>query len=156
MAIFSVTPLWAGTALLSWDPNTENNLAGYKIYHGTSSGNYTLISDVGSITEFTVNNLADGQTYYFVVTAYDTSGNESSFSSEVSQLIGTVSGSGSGGGSSSSGLGGGGCGRIKDVSGESGPNAGQAVLNLMLLALPIILVKMKYMLKFSKLSMQFR
>lgn len=39
---------------LSWDPPTKNadgtslnGLAGYKIYYGTSSGNYTKIIDIG-------------------------------------------------------------------------------------------------------------
>ena len=30
----------AGSAVLSWNPNTENDLAGYNIYHGTASGQY--------------------------------------------------------------------------------------------------------------------
>lgn len=74
----------AADAILSWDANTESNLAGYKVYYGTSSGNYGAPADVGNQTSFTVTGLT-GPTYYFAVTAYDTSGVESGYSNEVSK-----------------------------------------------------------------------
>ena len=77
----------AGSVSLAWDPNTETDLAGYQLYYGQSSGNYQFTVDVGNQTTYTLSGLADGQTYYFAVTAYDTSGNESNFSSEVSTTI---------------------------------------------------------------------
>ncbi|MFQ5638814.1 MAG: FlgD immunoglobulin-like domain containing protein [bacterium] len=78
----------AGTATVSWDANTENDLAGYKVYYGDSpNGNYPDIIDVGNVTSITIDNLTEGTTYYFVVTAYDVSGNESGFSQEVSATI---------------------------------------------------------------------
>jgi hypothetical protein len=69
---------------LTWDPNTEPDLAGYKLYVGTASGVYTTTIDVGNMTTHTVAGLQPGATYYFVVTAYNTSGLESGFSNEVS------------------------------------------------------------------------
>jgi fibronectin type 3 domain-containing protein len=69
---------------LAWDPNTEPQLAGYKVYFGTSTGVYTTTIDVQNVTTYTVTGLAPGQTYYFAVTAYDGSGDESGFSNEVS------------------------------------------------------------------------
>jgi hypothetical protein len=74
-------------AILSWDANTEANLAGYKLYVGTASGTYGAPVDVGNITTFKVIGLVKGKTYYFVVTAYDTAGNESDYSVEVSKTI---------------------------------------------------------------------
>jgi hypothetical protein len=68
---------------LAWDSNTEQELAGYKIYYGTSSDNYTLSVDVGKNTSYMVSSLESGRNYYFSVTAYDTEGNESDFSDEV-------------------------------------------------------------------------
>lgn len=68
---------------LTWDPNTEADLAGYKIYYGTSSGNYSANVDAGNQTYHTLSNLVSGQQYYISITAYDTSGNESTNSSEV-------------------------------------------------------------------------
>jgi hypothetical protein len=76
---------------LNWDPPTTNmngtsltNLAGYKVYMGTTTGNLTLLSDVGNTTTYTVTNLPAGSTVYFAVTAYDSTGNESDLSNLVS------------------------------------------------------------------------
>ncbi len=81
------------TATLTWDAPTTNadgtpltDLAGYKVYYGTTSGNYTDVIDVGNVTTYKVEGLQPG-TYYFAVTAYDTSGNESNYSNEVSKII---------------------------------------------------------------------
>ncbi len=81
---FSTTLAFAETATVSWDANTESDLSGYKIYYGTSSGSYDDVVDVGNKTSFSINNLVVGTTYFFVVTAFDFSGNESGFSNEVS------------------------------------------------------------------------
>ncbi len=49
--------LSAGDATLSWDPPTTNadgtpltDLAGYRIYYGTSSGSYSQNIDAGDVT----------------------------------------------------------------------------------------------------------
>lgn len=68
---------------LAWDPNTEPDLNGYKIYYGLISAQYTDSMDVGNQTTYTVSHLGDGTTYYFAATAYDTEGDESDFSNEV-------------------------------------------------------------------------
>lgn len=75
------------TATLSWAPNTDSDLAGYKVYVGTSSGAYGIPLDVGNVTSYTIGNLTAGTTYYFAVTAYDQSKNESVYSSEVSKSM---------------------------------------------------------------------
>lgn len=77
----------SGTAMLTWDANTESDLAGYKVYVGTRSRTYGPPLDVGKVTSFKVINLLPGTTYYFAVTAYDTASNESGFSNEVSKSI---------------------------------------------------------------------
>ena len=69
---------------LAWDPNTDPNIAGYKIYYGTIRSNYTFKVDVGKYESVTISGLEPGKTYYFAVTAYDLSGNESDFSDEIS------------------------------------------------------------------------
>jgi hypothetical protein len=78
------TGVAASALTLAWDPNTENDLAGYKVYYGVQSGNYDAIIDVGNVTQCTVTDLEPETRYYFAVTAYDTSLNESGFSEEVS------------------------------------------------------------------------
>jgi hypothetical protein len=53
----------AGSASLSWDPNTEQDFAGYQLYYGPSSGSYQFTVDVGNQTTYTLSGLTDGQTY---------------------------------------------------------------------------------------------
>jgi len=77
----------AATVTLEWDPNTEPELAGYKIYWGTSSGNYTSSKDVGNTTTCTITGLDEGKTYYFAATAYDASSNESDYSEQISITV---------------------------------------------------------------------
>ena len=69
---------------LAWDANSESDLAGYKVYYGTSSKSYINSMDVGDQNTFALTGLIQGQSYFIVVTSYDTSANESGYSSEVS------------------------------------------------------------------------
>jgi hypothetical protein len=75
------------TAMLSWDVNSAPDLEGYKIYLATTSGGYgaPIATLSMNITSYTVTGLETGTTYFFVVTAYNSSGAESSFSNEVSK-----------------------------------------------------------------------
>jgi hypothetical protein len=83
--IFCSSPalVFSAHVTLGWDPNTEEDLAGYKVYYGVSSKDYDYTIDVGGQTEHTVTDLEEGVTYYFAATAYDLSGNESDYSNEV-------------------------------------------------------------------------
>ena len=77
-------------ATLTWDPNTETDLAGYRIYQSTVSGQYGApVATVGTVTQytFTLPELVTEQRYYFTLTAYDLAQNESAKSNEVSRLI---------------------------------------------------------------------
>lgn len=80
------SPAFAGDAILSWTPNTDSDLAGYKVYYGTVSRRYGAPITVGNQTAYTVTGLGLG-TYYFVLTAYDAAGNESAFSNEISKTF---------------------------------------------------------------------
>ncbi|HQR14635.1 MAG TPA: fibronectin type III domain-containing protein [Nitrospira sp.] len=86
-AISTKAATTATTATLSWAPNMDSDLAGYKVYMGTTSGLYGTPVDVGNVTTYTAGNLTAGTTYYFSVTAYDQSRNESIHSGEVSKSI---------------------------------------------------------------------
>ncbi len=77
----------AGSLSLAWDPNTEDDLAGYKVYIGTASQTFSQIIDVGHVTAFMVTDVLEGETYFSTVTAYDIFVNESNFSNEVSTTI---------------------------------------------------------------------
>lgn len=80
--------VFAGDAFLIWNINTDP-VAGYKVYYGTQSSNYSTVIDVGTHTFYRVTGLNVGK-YYFAVSAYDGSGRESARSSEVSKKITTA------------------------------------------------------------------
>lgn len=78
----------AATVQVTWNPNTEEDLAGYKLYHGTASGQYGEPVDVGNVTGHVMEITPQhGATYYFALTAYDTSGNESGYSDEATCFV---------------------------------------------------------------------
>ena len=68
---------------LAWDPNAESDLAGYKVYYSRQSGGYVQGIDVGKNESVTISGLEPGNKYYFAVTAYNISDNESDYSDEV-------------------------------------------------------------------------
>jgi hypothetical protein len=88
---FLIIPFLASAAVvnLAWDPSTEVDLAGYKIYYGYASGDYDTSIDVGNTTTFQITDLEYNQTYYFASTAYNNSGLESDYSNEISCTIPT-------------------------------------------------------------------
>lgn len=81
---------FAAEITFKWDPNSEPDLAGYKIYWGTATRDYSKNVDVGNVVSYTLKDLPDG-VFYFAATAYDNDGNESDFSDEISQTIDTIS-----------------------------------------------------------------
>lgn len=95
LVVSSLNSAWAGQATVNWNQNAESDLSGYKVHYGTAPRTttpYTTTIDVGltgtpSSPQATVSGLTDGFTYYFAVTAYDTSLNESGFSVEVLKLV---------------------------------------------------------------------
>lgn len=84
-----------GSATLSWLPPTENedgsaltNLAGYRIYYGTSAGALTTVITVSNpgVTRYVIENLSSG-TWYFGIRAFTSSGAESAMSAIASKTI---------------------------------------------------------------------
>ncbi|OFZ10703.1 MAG: hypothetical protein A2Z20_12700 [Bdellovibrionales bacterium RBG_16_40_8] len=76
---------------LTWDAPTTNtdgsplsDLAGYKVYYGGQSKVYATTIDTADMVNnsYGISGLAPN-TYYFAVTAYDSSNNESDYSNEV-------------------------------------------------------------------------
>lgn len=84
-ALLTVSPAAAGTISMEWDPVTDPDLAGYRVYWGSAPGNYPQSIDVGNVTSTTISGLGDCSTWYVAVKAYDTAGNLSaSYSNEIS------------------------------------------------------------------------
>lgn len=84
----SFTSSQAGQVVFEWDAVDAADLAGYRLYQSNVSGQYEygVSNAIGIITvgieTFTLVSQADG-TFFWVVTAYDTAGNESGPSNEV-------------------------------------------------------------------------
>jgi len=69
---------------LSWKKNLESDVKVYRIYGGTSANPITKIDSVNyTDTTKTITNLTNGTTYYYRITAVDSTGNESVYSNEV-------------------------------------------------------------------------
>jgi len=79
----------------TWSPNSESDLTGYNIYRSTTSGSGYIKINSSIIIKTaapqyvdSINGTVDAN-YYYVVTAVDTSGNESAYSNEGSTHIDT-------------------------------------------------------------------
>lgn len=71
---------------LAWNPNSEEDLAGYKVFYHEEGQSYAYEEPAaweGSETTCTIYNLNDNTTYYFVVRAFDVWGSESGDSNEA-------------------------------------------------------------------------
>ena len=93
--IHSIEAWCDSTIIVTWHPNKESDLAGYKVYYGRAFRYFEHWIDVGMTTEYTMSALQDTGLFYFAVTAYDSTGNESRLSNVVSiHIDGEVSGKG--------------------------------------------------------------
>lgn len=84
LAIIAFTATTAGAymVILQWSPNTEPDLAGYKVKRSnTNIQPFANSSTVGNVTTATFRNLSGVN--WFAVTAYNTSGTESAYSNTV-------------------------------------------------------------------------
>lgn len=138
---------------LSWDANTESDLSGYNVYFGTAAGSYGDPVNVGNTTRHTLSDLADG-TYYFTVTALDTSNNESVFSREISKTFESTNTSIVNNDIATSG-GGGGCGIIR-LGGFEPPKPGDAAAMLTLIAFLGLMLLKKTLLRHTARSIRIK
>ena len=67
-------PTSTSSATLRWNAVTATTVSGYRVYVGEVPGQYSRTITVGTATSSTVSNLIVGRTYYFVVTAYNSTG----------------------------------------------------------------------------------
>ena len=94
---FSISVDQVGTlsATLSWTPPTQNedgtpltDLDGYRIYWGTTQGNYpnSVTIDNEGLSSYVVDNLVPG-TYVFVATSFNRAGVESAYSNPATKVL---------------------------------------------------------------------
>jgi len=76
------------TVALTWDPSTSQ-VSGYNVYRGTTSGGpYSKInSSLDATTSFSDSTVSGGITYYYVTTAVDSAGDESTYSNQVQAIV---------------------------------------------------------------------
>jgi hypothetical protein len=91
----SVADISTGSATLDWTTPTQNtngtplvNLAGYRIYYGTSSSNLNQTVQINnpSVNTYMLNGLAPG-IWYFSMVDYTSDGTESAFTNSASKTI---------------------------------------------------------------------
>jgi len=72
-----------GSVTLYWHPNSEADFEGYRIYRGFApTGYYDLMGS--SVSAYWVDqNVVNGETYFYAVSAYDRNGNESELSYDI-------------------------------------------------------------------------
>ena len=80
-----VSPVYAVNITLQWVPNSEPDLAGYRVFSREEGQSYDYANPSLEIAEASCNiyNLDENKTYYYVVRAFDTEGSESGDSNEV-------------------------------------------------------------------------
>lgn len=80
-------------ANLSWTASTSSNISYYNVYRGTTSGGpYSKVGSTGAhsgTTSYSDTSVTAGQTYYYVATTVDVSGNESGYSNQATAAIPT-------------------------------------------------------------------
>lgn len=92
LSLFASANCFGSTITLQWDPQNAPDLAGYKVYYSTSSS--APFTGVGATegtspiklakqNSATITGLDSGTAYYFAVTAYNTSGIETAYSTKV-------------------------------------------------------------------------
>jgi len=89
LAVVGVAPLLCATARaasvkLAWIPSTDPYVVEYHLYYGPSTKNYTNMVRVGVVTNATLAGMVSGATYFVAATAFDSVGQESDYSAEIS------------------------------------------------------------------------
>ena len=71
---------------ISWEGNTEPDLAGYRVYRSTGAGPFEKIGDL-VVPSYSDRAVEHGKTYRYAVSAIDKSGNESARSGPVEATL---------------------------------------------------------------------
>jgi hypothetical protein len=80
-------PSSTSTVQLGWSASVSPNITNYSLWFGTNSGSYYSGTATGTNLQCVVANLTRSQTYFFAVTATDTNGLTSGYSSEATYTV---------------------------------------------------------------------
>lgn len=78
----------AGGVLVSWNASADAGVAGYQVFSGQASGNYSLSQNVLLVTNLLFTNLVTGSTNFFALKEHDAAWNESALSAEALLWLG--------------------------------------------------------------------
>jgi len=92
MFFFTLNASGSTQVILEWSPNSESDLAGYRVYSRMEGQSYDYVNSSweGTETTTTIYNLDETESYYFVARAFDSEGFESGDSNEVYREAGTM------------------------------------------------------------------
>lgn len=74
----------SGTVTLAWSANPESNIGGYILHYGASPQAYSANVNVGNVTQYAFAEPVAGAVYFFALQAYNTSGQLSPLSNQIS------------------------------------------------------------------------
>jgi fibronectin type 3 domain-containing protein len=77
----------ANSASLVWEPDSEADLAGYRVYRSEGNGAWQKLADVGGVPSYSDATVEHGKTYRYTLSALDKAGNESERSAPVEIVI---------------------------------------------------------------------
>ena len=87
LSITAALPV-AHSVALTWNASTSSDVVGYSAYRATVKGGpYGLVASAISGTAYTDQSVQSGATYYYVVTATNSSGQESVNSNEATAIV---------------------------------------------------------------------
>jgi len=90
LALFHNPARATQSVTLAWDSSPDTSTVGYNLYYGATPHTHANLINAGNTPSATIGSLIEGVTYFFAVTAYDSLGLESDYSSEVSYLVPTA------------------------------------------------------------------
>ena len=77
----------AGSIELTWQQNTESDLAGYIVYRAVGNGAFERLAQVAEIPSYSDHAVEAGKTYRYAVSAIDRANNESGRSEAVEVVM---------------------------------------------------------------------
>jgi fibronectin type 3 domain-containing protein len=72
---------------LNWAPNTEPDLAGYRVYRSVGDGPWQKLADLNTVPSYNDTTVERGKTCHYAVSAFDKAGNESQRSAAVEVVL---------------------------------------------------------------------
>ena len=87
--VLTIVTVIGHSVLLNWDASLSSVTTGYNVYRSNTSGSgYAKINSIPIPgLSYTDSTAVSGQTYYYVTTAVDSSGDESPFSNEIQEVV---------------------------------------------------------------------